>query len=60
MWEYVANILYALFVRRLGLKILMAFVVLSAFLTVDLAMNVDTFSMLEARVYEKYTVIGGF
>ncbi len=60
MWEYVANILYALFIRRFSTKLLAAFVFLSAFLTIDLAMNVDTFSMLEARDYAKYTVIGGF
>lgn len=60
MWEYVANIFYALFIRRFGIKLLAVFVFLSAFLTVDLCMNIDMFSMLEVRDYAKYTVIGGF
>lgn len=60
MWEYVANILYALFVRRFSTKLLAVIVFLSAFLTIDLALNIDSFSMLEARSYAKYTMIGGF
>lgn len=60
LWEYIANILYALIIRRFGLIILSVFVVLSAFLTIDLALNLDTFALLEVRAYAKYTVIGGF
>lgn len=60
LWEYVANILYALFIRRLGIKLLAGFVLLSALLTIDLTMNVDIFGLLEGRDYAKYTVIGGF
>lgn len=60
MWEYVANILYALFLRRIGTKLLAAMVFASAFLTVDLALNLDVFSLLDARSYARYTVIGGF
>ena len=60
LWEYIANILYALIIRRFGLFILSVFVVLSAFLTIDLALNLDTFALLEVRSYAKYTVIGGF
>lgn len=60
MWEYVANIFYALFIRRFTTKLLGVMVFLSAFLTVDLAMNIDTFNLLEARQYAQYTVIGGF
>lgn len=60
MWEYVANILYALFIRRLGIKLLATFVLLSTFLTIDLAMNLDVLDLLSAREYAKYTVIGGF
>lgn len=60
MWEYVANILYALFIRRFSTKLLCVVVLLSAFLTVDLAMNIDAFGLLEVRSYAKYTVIGGF
>ena len=60
LWEYVANILYALFIRCLGIKLLAGFVLLSALLTIDLAMNVDIFGLLEGRDYARYTVIGGF
>lgn len=60
MWEYVANIFYALFIRKFDTKLLAVFVVFSSFLTFDLAMNVDAFSMLQVRDYAKYTVIGGF
>lgn len=60
MWEYIANILYALFVRRFSTKLLAATVVLSAFLTIDLAMNIDVFGMFAERTSAAYTVIGGF
>lgn len=60
MWEYVANILYALFVRRFNVIVLAVMVTVSAFLTIDLCLNLDTFGLLEVRSYAKYTVIGGF
>ena len=60
LWEYVANILYALFVRRFGQVALTVFVCLSAFLTVDIAMNLDVTGLLAVRDYARYTVIGGF
>ena len=60
MWEYVANILYALFVRRFSRLMLAVFVTLSAFLTIDLALNLDVTGLLAVRQYAKYTVIGGF
>lgn len=60
LWEYIANILYALLLRRFSKIILAVFVFLSAFLTIDLAMNIDIFGLLEVRSYAKYTVIGGF
>lgn len=60
LWEYVANILYALVIRRLSTVVLAVFVCLSALLTIDLALNLDTFGLLEARSYARYTVIGGF
>ena len=60
LWEYVANILYALFVRRFSKALLAVMVFLSAFLTIDLTMNLDVFGLLEVRSYAKYTVIGGF
>lgn len=60
LWEYIANILYALLVRRFNRVALGVMVALSAFLTIDLAMDLDVFGLLEVRSYAKYTVIGGF
>lgn len=60
LWEYVANILYALVVRRFSRVALGVMVALSAFLTIDLAMDLDVFGLLEVRSYARYTVIGGF
>lgn len=60
MWEYVANILYALFIRRLSRLWLTVFVALSALLTIDVAMNLDTWGLLKAREYAAFTLIGGF
>ena len=60
MWEYVANILYAMFVRRFSTVVLALFVGLSALLTIDLALNFDVFGLLVVRDYAKFTVIGGF
>ncbi|MDE6270113.1 MAG: acyltransferase [Muribaculaceae bacterium] len=60
MWEYIANIIYAWFVRRLNRIALAVLVILSAFLTVDVAMNFVVFGLLGVRSYAKYTVIGGF
>lgn len=60
LWEYIANIFYALFVRRFSTILLAVFVFLSAFLTIDVAMNIDAFGLLEVRNSAKYTVIGGF
>ena len=36
------------------------FVFLSAFLTIDLALDLDAFGLLAPRAYARYTVIGGF
>ncbi len=60
LWEYIANILYALVVRRFSRVALGVMVALSAFLTIDVAMDLDVFGLLKARSYARYTVIGGF
>lgn len=60
MWEYVANVLYALIIRRLSNVALAIVVVLSAFLTIDVVFNFDVFGLLESRSYVAGTVIGGF
>lgn len=59
-WEYAANMLYALVIRRFPRWLLAAFVSLSALLTVDMALDLDMFGLLEARSWAAYTVIGGF
>lgn len=60
LWEYVANILYAVFVRRLGKLALGVLVAFSALLTIDLALDIDVTGLLASRSYARYTVIGGF
>jgi peptidoglycan/LPS O-acetylase OafA/YrhL len=60
MYEYIANILYALIIRRLPTAILSILVVFFGFLTVNLAMNIDVFGLLQARTDAAYTVIGGW
>ncbi len=60
MWEYLANILYALFIRHFSKTLLAVFVACSAFLTLDLTLNFDVFGLLEARHDAAYTVIGGW
>lgn len=59
-WEYIANILYALFVRHFSKVALGIFVALSACLTIDIAFNIDTFGLLEKRTGTAYTLIGGW
>lgn len=60
MWEYIGNVLYALFVRRFSKLWLAIFVGISALLTIDLAMNIDATGLLKERLWAQYTVIGGF
>lgn len=59
-WEYLANILYALFIRRFGRVALGICVVLFAALTVILTLNIDVLGVLSVRDYASYTVIGGW
>lgn len=59
-WEYLANILYALIIRRFSTLLLGAFVAASGVLTVLLCLNIDVFGVLAARDYAAYTVIGGW
>lgn len=60
LWEYIGNILYAVFVRRLPKIGLMIFVALAAFFTVDICFNLDVFGLFADRDAASYTVIGGF
>jgi peptidoglycan/LPS O-acetylase OafA/YrhL len=59
-WEYIANILYALFMRRLSKVALSVCVACFAVLTILLCLNIDVLGVLEARSYASYTVIGGW
>lgn len=60
MWEYIANILYALFIRRFSKKLLAVFVALSALLTLNLTLNIDVGGILKVRDYFQFTVVGGW
>ncbi len=60
MWEYVANILYALVIRRFPNWLLAVMVACSAVMTADLALNLDLTGLLQARSWAAYTVIGGW
>lgn len=59
-WEYVANILYAFFIRRLGKVALAVCVVFFASLTLILCLNIDVTGFLAARESASYTVVGGW
>ncbi|MCH4148233.1 MAG: acyltransferase [Prevotella sp.] len=59
-WEYLANILYALFIRKLSKFWLAVCVGLFALLTINLCLNIDIFHVFAPRSYAAYTVIGGW
>ena len=59
-WESLANILYATVIRRMSVPVLSVFVVISAYLTLDIVFNIDTFALLEGRSAEMHTLIGGW
>ena len=58
--EYIANILYALFIRHFSKTLLTIFVIGTGFLTIDLTMNLDVFNIFSANRNAAYTVIGGW
>ncbi|MDE7119119.1 MAG: acyltransferase [Muribaculaceae bacterium] len=60
MYEYIANILYATVVRHFPKWLLALSVAASALLTVDVALNIDLFHMLENRTFQINTMIGGW
>ena len=60
MWEYIANILYALFLRHLPKAVLTILVAVSAVLTLDICLNLDIFVLLAGREWAANTVIGGW
>lgn len=60
VWEYAANLVYALVLRRLGLRTLMVLTSISALFTISVCMNWDLFDVLDARSYGAYTIVGGW
>ena len=60
LWEYLANLLYALFIRRLSNVALSVCVGLFALLTLALCLNMDFLGVLSARSNAAYTVVGGW
>ncbi len=59
-FEYFANLLYALVIRRFSKTLLAVFVLFSAFLTLNLALNLDVFGTFSERIVQRYTMIGGW
>ena len=59
-WEYVGNILYALFIRKFSKLALGISVAIFAVLTIILCLNIDVFGVLEERSWASYTVVGGW
>lgn len=59
-WEYFANILYALVLRRMSVLLMSVFAVVSAVGVLDLTLNMDIFGLLKARVGWPNTVNGGW
>ena len=60
LYEYIANALYALVIRRFSKLLLALFVAAAAVLTFDLTLNLDLFGLLSADRSAAYTVIGGW
>ena len=60
LYEYLANIMYALFIRRFGTKLLAACVVFFGLLTLNLCLNIDVLGLWQGRGDANFTVIGGW
>lgn len=60
-WEYLANIVYALVLRRLPTVLLALLATAAGFCTLDLCLNLNVFGLLtEGRSAQIYTPIGGW
>jgi peptidoglycan/LPS O-acetylase OafA/YrhL len=59
-YEYFANLLYALVIRRFSKTMLAVFVAITAVLTLNLTLNLDLFGTFADRTAQAYTVIGGW
>ncbi len=60
LWEYVANILYAVFFRFLPTALLGVLLVVAALGTIDLTCNINVFGLLDGRIGAPFTVNGGW
>lgn len=60
LYEYIANVIYALFLRKAGKIALICMSIFAALLTIDLTFNFDVFSIYGERAALSYTVIGGW
>lgn len=59
-FEYIANILYALFIRRFSKKALAVLVLAAAFLTLDKTLHLDVFGMYADMGGGRNSIGGGF
>ena len=59
-WEYLANFLYALVIRRFSKVLLGICVVIFACFTIILCLNIDVTGFLGERSWAAYTVVGGW
>ena len=59
-WEYIANILYALFIRKMSKVALGVCVAIFAVMTIILCLNIDVTGFLAERNWASYTVVGGW
>ena len=60
-YEYLANIIYALVIRRFSKPVLSVFVGAAALLTIAMGLNFDFWGIMDARPeYQCYTFIGGW
>ena len=59
-WEYLANILYALLIRRFSKLMLGICVAIFACFTIFLCLDIDIFGVLQERSWAAYTVVGGW
>ena len=59
-WEYLANILYALVVRRFSNLVLSICVVIFGVFTIILCLDIDVTGFLAERSWAAYTVVGGW
>ncbi|MEE0979918.1 MAG: acyltransferase family protein [Muribaculaceae bacterium] len=60
LWEYLANLLYGLFLHRLRMRTLVVLSAIAALLVVNVCLNIDIFGVLAVRDYAAYTMIGGW